>query len=129
MPLAEKAESLCSPELAVEFGKDIANSLQANHGNLSKYQALQPNFKEDPDIANYLADNTPAKIKLEKPVYIYQGKADTTVPYPITEKLVGKMLSVNTDVELILKEDQTHSSVVSKNISELANTVDMLMKE
>lgn len=39
------------------------------------------------------------------------------------------MLSVNTDVELILKEDQTHSSVVSKNISELANTVDMLMKE
>lgn len=129
VPLAEKAESLCSPELAVEFGKDIANSLQANHGNLSKYQALQPNFKSDPDVANYLADNTPAKIKLEKPVYIYQGKADTTVPYPITVKLAENMLAKKTDVHLKLLDGKTHSTAVSDNIPALVSDVDILMRQ
>lgn len=128
VPIAQQAETLCSPELGQVFGNDIQTTI-TDGGRYSDYKALQANFKTDPDIAKYLNNNIPAQTKLDQPVYIYQGKADTTVPYPITEKLVGKMLSVNTDVELILKEDQTHSSVVSKNISELANTVDMLMKE
>lgn len=129
VPLAEQAESLCSPELAAKFGEDIVNTLQSNGGNFSKYQALQTDFKTDPDIANYLADNTPAKVKLEKPVYIYQGKADTTVPYLITQQLVANMTAKKTDVKLQLLEGKTHSTAVSDNIPLLANTVDALMKQ
>ena len=129
VPIAQQAETLCSPELAQEFGKDIQATLQANGGVFSAYQALQANFKTDPDIAKYLSVNTPAQTKLDKPVYIYQGEADTTVPYPITQKLVDKMAQLGTDVDLELLPKETHSSAVSKHIPELVNTVDVLMKQ
>ena len=115
--------------MAQEFGKDIQATLQANGGVFSAYQALQANFKTDPDIAKYLSVNTPAQTKLDKPVYIYQGEADTTVPYPITQKLVDKMAQLGTDVDLELLPKETHSSAVSKHIPELVNTVDVLMKQ
>lgn len=129
VPIAQQAETLCSPELGQKFASDIQATLVANNGDFAAYQALQPNFKTDPDIKQYLNVNMPAKTKLDKPVYIYQGTADTTVPYPITETLVNNMLQLGTDVELIPKLGATHSTAVANNIPELVNTVDMLMKE
>lgn len=127
--LAQQAETLCSPELGQKFAQDIGMTLQSNGGNFSAYQALQPNFNTDPDIAKYLTDNLPAQTQLDQPVYIFQGTADTTVPYPITVNLEAKMLSVNTDVHLMTKVGATHSTVVEQNIPELANTVELLMQQ
>ncbi len=129
VPIAQQAETLCSPELAEQFGVDIQTTLAANGGNFSAYKALKTNFQIDPDIAQYLSVNTPAQIKLDKTVYIYQGKEDTTVPHSTTEKLVFDMRHLGTQVDIKSFDKDTHSSIVSGHIPELANTVDTLMKQ
>ena len=127
--IAQQAETLCSPEVGQLFGLDIQSFLQANNGDFSKYQALQTDFLNDTDIKQYLQVNTPAKTKLPKPVIIFQGSADTTVPLAITQGLYGYMLSTSTDVELREKAGATHATVVSQNINEIVDTVDGLMKK
>ncbi|ENW86677.1 MULTISPECIES: alpha/beta hydrolase family protein [Acinetobacter] len=124
--LARQAESLCSPELAQRFGADIQTTLQSGV-NFSQYQALQRNFLSDPDIMDYLIDNQPAQTRLDRPVYIFQGTADTTVPYTITEILYKDMLADGTDVELIPILNATHATVVTENIPALLNTVEAVM--
>ncbi|RKG34673.1 alpha/beta hydrolase family protein [Acinetobacter tianfuensis] len=125
--IASQAESLCSPELARIFAGDIQSTLAGNGGDYSKYQALQPKFLDDADIKKYLAENTPAKVKLDKPVVIFQGTADTTVPYLITQQLESYMLSQKTDVRLITKVNETHGTSFSNNIAEISDEVDELM--
>lgn len=125
--LARQAEDICSPQLGQKFGLDITSWLQTGK-TFSTYKALQDNFITDPTIAAYLKDNDPAQTPINKKVYIFQGTADTTVPYPITVNLVEKMKRNNTDVELVTKSNDTHSSVVGNNIDEIAGTVDLLMK-
>lgn len=127
--LASKAETLCSPELGQAFGSDIQTTLTTNGGVFSAYKALQDNFVNDPDIKSYLSSNIPAQTKLDKKVYIYQGTADTTVPYPITEALVANMKLQGTDTELVLKPNETHSTAVGNNIDELVGKLDTLMKQ
>lgn len=127
--IAREAEVLCSPEVGQLFGFNIQTTLQENDGKFSEYKALQDNFKTDPDIKAYLEKNIPAKVKLDKKVYLYQGTADTTVPYPITQSLYQNMLNLGTDVELVSKPGETHSTAVGNNIVELANKIDGLMKQ
>jgi dipeptidyl aminopeptidase/acylaminoacyl peptidase len=124
--LASQAESLCAPELAQQFGADIQATLQTG-ATFSQYQALKDNFLADPDIANYLMDNQPAQTRLDRPVFIYQGTADTTVPYSITEILYDDMLGKGTDVELIAIPNATHSTVVIEHIAAILDTVDEVM--
>lgn len=125
--IAQQAESLCSPELGQSFGLDMKNWLYSNQ-SFADYKALQNNFINDPMIAAYLSENEPAQIPLTKKVYIFQGTADTTVPFPITQKLVNVMKSKNTDVELIPKPGETHSSAVGNNINEIVGKIDLLMR-
>ena len=124
--LARQAESLCSPELAQRFGADIQTTLESDM-SFSQYQALQENFLSDDNIMVYLQDNQPAQTRLDRPVYIFQGTADTTVPYPITQILYDDMLLDGTDVELIPVMNATHSTVVTENIPALLNTVEAVM--
>ena len=124
--LARQAETLCSPELAQNFGLDIQTSLRSGVP-FSEYQALRDNFLSDPNIMDYLQDNQPARTRLDRPVYIYQGTADTTVPYPITQTLYAGMLEDGTDVQLITVRDATHSTVVTQNIPALLDTVGLVM--
>ena len=125
--IASLAETLCSPELGVKFGSDIQTWLGGKQ-SFATYKALQDNFIKDPMIAAYLSDNEPAQTPLNKKVYIFQGSADTTVPLPITQKLVGEMQLEKTDVELIVKPNETHSSAVGNHIDEIVGKVDGLMK-
>lgn len=122
--IASQAETLCSPELGQVFGGDIVNS----GGDVSKYQALQPKFLDDKDIEAYLKDNMPATVKLDKPVIIFQGTADTTVPYTITQQLELDMIKLKTDVRLITKVNETHGTSFSNNIAEISDKVDELMQ-
>lgn len=124
--LARQAESLCSPELAQRFGADIQTTLQSGV-NFSQYQALRENFLSDPDIMDYLMDNQPAQTRLDRPVYIFQGTADTTVPYTITQILYDDMFADGTDVKLIPVLNATHATVVTENIPALLNTVEAVM--
>lgn len=126
--LAKQAETLCSPELGQKFGADIQKTLAENAGQFSAYQALQANYQTDPDVQAYLVNNNPAQRKLDKKVYIFQGEADTTVPFAITQNLVAKMSSVGSNVELISKPGETHSTVVANNVNELVGKIDLLMK-
>lgn len=127
--IARQAETLCSPELGKVFGADILTFLESNNYDFSKYQALQTDFLNNPDIKEYLAVNTPAKTKLPKPVIIFQGEADTTVPADITQGLYKYMQGKATDVELRLKPGATHATVISENINEIVDAVDGLMKK
>ncbi|MBP6191198.1 MAG: alpha/beta fold hydrolase [Acinetobacter sp.] len=128
--IASQAETRCSTELGQVFGGDIQTTLQLNGGNYDAYKALQDGFRTDPDIVAFLAKNNPGQLKLEKPVYIYQGELDTTVPFEITEQvLVPTMRSKGTDVHLVPKIGQTHQTIMENNITELATQVDILMQQ
>lgn len=128
--LASKAETVCSPELGEAFGLDIQTTLATNGGNYSLYQALQPDYKTNANIVRYVVENNPGQLEINKPVYIYQGTADTTVPYPIThDKLYAKMLDKGTDVHFIAKSGDDHQTIMEDNIAELADQVNTLMTQ
>lgn len=127
VPIAEQAETLCSPELGLKFGADIQQYMGADYSKFSTYTALQPNFLSDPDIENYLIDNTPGTVKLDKPVVIYQGDADTTVPVGITRDLDANMTALGTDVRLEEFGGETHSTAFANNINALVGEINTLM--
>ncbi|WP_374668286.1 alpha/beta fold hydrolase [Acinetobacter sp.] len=127
VPIAEQAETLCSPELGLKFGADIQQYMNMDYSKFFTYKALQPNFLSDPDIKNYLKDNTPGTVKLDKPVVIYQGTADTTVPVGITKDLDANMTALGTDVRLEELGGETHSTAFANNINALVGEINTLM--
>ncbi|CAM4099614.1 alpha/beta hydrolase family protein [Acinetobacter pragensis] len=129
VPIAELAESICSPELGQKFGVDIQQYMNTDYTKFFTYTALQPNFKADPVIAKYLTDNTPGTVKLDKPVVIYQGEADTTVPVNITTDLAANMSGLQTDVQLVTFAGETHSTVFANNIDALVSDINDLMTD
>lgn len=126
-PIAELAESICSPELGIKFAANMQQYMGTDYSKFFTYTVLQPNFLTDPDIGQYLNDNTPGMVKLDKPVVIYQGEADTTVPVDITTDLAVNMDGLGTDVRLEPFAGETHSTVFSNNIPALADEINQLM--
>ena len=78
------------------IGADIVAHAQAT-GNPLTYQGLKANFATVPAIANFLNTlSEPGTVKLNQPVLIIQGDADTTVPKQLTDKLVADMTGKGT---------------------------------
>lgn len=104
-PLAEFAEGttgengLCldsddsSLSLIDKFKTDIIKFMTDNPDKkVMDYPGLDTNnFKTNQTVQNFLAANQPGTKRIDKPVYIVQGTADTNVPYPVTEALVANL--------------------------------------
>lgn len=130
--IAPSAEVECSVRVGEELAAGMIRYTAFNSGSLNGYGRTQDNFMTIPVISNFLVkDSQPATVKLNQPVIIYQGSADTTVPKLVTDQLVLDAKKLGTQVDYRTDEDAltpwTHSSVYSDNFSQFIADVKTLM--
>lgn len=130
-PLAEFAEGstgengLCldsaDPSLSLinKFKEDIIRFMTDNPDKkVMDYPGLDANnFKSNETVQKFLLTSQPGTKRLDKPVYIAQGKLDTNVPYPITQMMVAGLVTLGSpNIKLDLVENATHTqAIVCKN--------------
>ena len=100
-----------------KFIDDIKGYLKDNSGKtVLDYPGLVDNFQENPTVKKFLFDNQPATKKINSPVMIIQGTADTSVPYVVTDGLQKGLKAMGTDVTFVAAEGAAHSdAIVQKN--------------
>ena len=125
--LAQTAARECSIQVGQNFAIDVQQSLQRGLG-FEQYQALQTKFAEDVDVQAYLAKTLPATQPLAYPVHIYQGTADSAVPYDITAHLVENMRAQGSTVHFVALENEDHNSVIPAHLAKILGSVNQLMQ-
>jgi len=107
----------------VEQRCDVGNLIGADivrHGNPLTYQGLKANFASVPAVANFLSTlSEPATVKLNQPVLIIQGDADTTVPKQLTDKLVFDMNTLGSTVTYQTLSNKDHTSAFTDSLPEV----------
>jgi pimeloyl-ACP methyl ester carboxylesterase len=116
--LAPQAESICSDALGNVFAQDIQSYLQAG-GTIANYAGVKANFAQNTTIHNFLASAEPGTVKINAPVLIVQGDADTTVPKVATDALVQQMQGLGSDVTYDIQTGQTHTGALSSAMNDI----------
>ncbi len=132
-PLAEFAEGttgengLClddgsDPSLSLieKFKTDIIQYMNANPDKkVMDYPGLDVNnFKNNETVQKFLIASQPGTKRIDKPVYIVQGTADTNVPFPVTKALVANLEalgSANVKLDPVLNATHTQA-IVCRNL-------------
>lgn len=60
-------------------------------------------FATNETVKNFLISSQPGTKRIDKPVYVIQGTADTNVPYPITQALVANTLGAVENYRELIK--------------------------
>ncbi|USA53671.1 lipase family protein [Acinetobacter sp. C32I] len=132
-PLAEFAEGttgengLCldndaDPSLSLieKFKADIIKFMTDNPDKkVMDYPGLDTNnFKNNETVQKFLVANQPGTKRIDKPVYIVQGTADTNVPFPVTQALVANLQALGSpNVKLDPVVNATHTqAIVCRNL-------------
>ncbi|WP_010256234.1 alpha/beta hydrolase family protein [Myroides injenensis] len=123
-PIAEGNNNECLGELRDAFKKDIITFMNENKSHkVMDYPGLDETiFKTNPTVIEFLKISQPGTKKVDKPLLVIQGEADTNVPAVITKGMVDKLKSLGSDkVELILVENASHTeAIVQKNAEVVA---------
>lgn len=113
-------ESDPSVSLIEKFKADIIKFMTDNPDKkVMDYPGLDTNnFKTNPTVQKFLVDNQPGTKRIDKPVLVVQGTADTNVPFPVTQALVANLQALGSDeVELKPVLNATHTqAIVCKNL-------------
>jgi dienelactone hydrolase len=108
-----------SLSLINKFKDDIIKFITDNPDKkVMNYPGLDTNnFKTNETVQKFLLASQPGTKRLDKPVYIAQGKLDTNVPYPITQMMVAGLVTLGSpNIKLDLVENATHTqAIVCKN--------------
>ena len=82
-----------SLSLINKFKDDIIHYMTANPDKkVMDYPGLDTSvFATNETVKNFLVSSQPGTKRIDKPVYVIQGTADTNVPYPITQALVANL--------------------------------------
>ena len=82
-----------SLSLINKFKDDIIQFMTANSDKkVMDYSGLDTSvFATNETVKNFLVSSQPGTKRIDKPVYVIQGTADTNVPYPITQALVANL--------------------------------------
>ncbi|MDR6795494.1 lipase family protein [Acinetobacter calcoaceticus] len=108
-----------SLSLINKFKDDIIKFMTDNPDKkVMNYPGLDTNnFKTNETVQKFLLASQPGTKRLDKPVYIAQGKLDTNVPYPITQMMVAGLVTLGSpNIKLDLVENATHTqAIVCKN--------------
>lgn len=108
--IAQRAETeLCSTQLGQSFAADIQAYLQTGRFD---YPGLLNNFADVSEIKTFLAASTIGKTKINQPLLIVQGTADTTVPAQATQLLEKEIKDNGTQVEVDYVPNENHSSII-----------------
>ncbi|MCG7221639.1 lipase family protein [Acinetobacter sp. AG3] len=115
---------LCFVDLQKKFVDDINDYTAKNAGKtVLDYPGLIDNFQENPTLKKFLVDNQPATKRINTPVMIIQGTADTSVPYTVTDKLQQGLKAMGTDVTFLAVKDATHTGAIMEKNAELVDFI------
>ncbi|WP_353160176.1 alpha/beta hydrolase family protein [Acinetobacter guillouiae] len=115
---------LCFVDLQKKFVDDINDYTAKNAGKtVLDYPGLIDNFQENPTLKKFLEDNQPATKKINTPVMIIQGTADTSVPYTVTYALQEGLKAMGTDVTFLAVKDATHTGAIMAKNTELVEFI------
>ncbi|RSB50268.1 alpha/beta hydrolase [Acinetobacter soli] len=128
--IAAQAESVCAPALAQSFALGLTEYSNKNNNTLVGYGRTQDGFLNLPVVKNFTStDGQPLTVKVSTPIKIYQGQADTTVPFIATNKLVTEAKLAGTNINFITNPTWTHGSAYSLNISNIVTDVNTLFTQ
>ncbi|ENX41101.1 alpha/beta hydrolase [Acinetobacter sp. NIPH 2100] len=109
-----------SLSLIEKFKADIIKFMTDNPDKkVMDYPGLDTNnFKNNETVQKFLVANQPGTKRIDKPVYIVQGTADTNVPFPVTQVLVANLQALGSpSVKLDPVVNATHTqAIVCRNL-------------
>ncbi len=126
--LAASADSLCSGDVGQTLGGGMMKYASENNYSLDGYPRTQSNFLELSAVKTFLtSESQPLQVKVNQPVIIYQGGADTTVPKKVTDILVMSDGAKQSNITYRSEADWDHITAYSKNLSNIVNDVKAMM--
>lgn len=131
---AAEAESICYDVLGQKLGGKMM-AYKDKYGTLDNYPRTQPNFMTViPEVKKFLEnDSQPLQIKLNTPIFIYQGSNDDTVPKQVTDILVQTAKAKGTNINYVTDSDNSiapkwnHGTVYTNNWDEIVLDVKSFM--
>ncbi len=131
--IAPIAETECSSTVGVALRNGMdAYAAGAGQGSLNGYGRTQAGFMTLPVINTFLQTGSQPGLKaLKQKVFIYQGQADTTVPYQATDILVQSMKNNGTSassIQYITNAAWDHGTVYSLNYASFVGNIDSLFQ-
>lgn len=106
-------EQVCN--IGEQIGADITPL--AATGQILSYGGIKADFASNAVVSSFLSKQTePATVKINQPVLIIQGDADTTVPKPLTDKLVGDLMAKGTTVTYTVVTGKDHGSAFTDTL-------------
>lgn len=113
----------CLDELMQSFREDIDAFTENSGLAVADYPGLTANFQDNATIKRFLAINQPATKKLDKPIMVIQGEADTAVPAAVTTALVDNLREMGTMVEYELVPGASHTQAIVQRNAELVRFI------
>lgn len=120
----------CLDGVRQAFMNDIIKFMNENPTNkVMQYPGLNSDkFKNDPVIAKFLEASQPGTKKIDKPVLVIQGKADTNVPAVVTSAMVKGLQDLGSpNVDIILVDGAGHTQAIVWKNDELVKFITKYM--
>ncbi|ALU27679.1 alpha/beta hydrolase family protein [Myroides odoratimimus] len=120
----------CLDGVRQAFMADIIKYMNEDPSNkVMTYPGLNnEKFKNDPIIQKFLLDSQPGTKKIDKPILVIQGQADTNVPAIVTQGMVKGLQDLGSpSVEIILVEGAGHTQAIVWKNDELVKFINKYM--
>ena len=118
-------DGLCLGPLQQSFKQDILTYLGNNSGKkVMEFPGVNDvAMKTDPVVTDFLKNHSqPGTKKIDKPILVIQGVADTNVPYPVTAAMIDRLKKLspeNKDITLLPVPDAGHTQAIVWKRAEL----------
>lgn len=120
----------CLDGVRQAFMADIIKFMKEDPKNkVMQYPGLNADkFKNDPIIKQFLLDSQPGTKKIDKPVLVIQGTADTNVPALVTKGMVEGLQKLGSpSIEIILVDGAGHTQAIVQKNKELVEFINKYM--
>lgn len=126
--LAASADSLCSGDVGLTLGGGMMKYASENGYSLEGYPRTQSNFLELSAVSTFLtSESQPLQVKLNQPVIIYQGGADTTVPKKVTDFLLTGAGAKESNITYNTEPEWDHTTAYTANLTKIVDDVKKMM--
>lgn len=99
--LSAGEDGYCLDPLREQYAKDIINYVKVDPTNRKVMDFPGVNgdvMKNDPVVVEFMNNiGQPGSKKIDKPILVIQGEADTNVPYDVTKMMFGKLKALSPD--------------------------------
>lgn len=120
----------CLDGVRQAFMADIIKFMNEDSKNkVMQYPGLNADkFKNDPIINEFLKASQPGTKKIDKPILVIQGKADTNVPAIVTQAMVQGLKDLGSPtVDIILVDGAGHTQAIVWKNDELVKFINKYM--